>query len=272
MGEWEFNMEEGIPPAWDPDKAPVTVSDWVNRSYSTADLFWQRGIDYWASGHRPLTAVCEEQGIDYDDLIRKLEYVVEDTRPEFPDCTGWPLELMADYIEKVHHPFLYREFPRLTEEMQALAQGAEEKEEDWTELIDLFGLFSGEVSMHMRKEEMLVFPRIRKLCSPKREDQLWSLSTLPPLPKLFQALWAEHEQESDHLTRILDLVESLNVQAKGFRQSRVDRLEEDLQSLARDFRFHTHVENNLLFPGVMEKFRLQQDVIGRDKGTESKDS
>lgn len=254
MEDKSIQQEDEWPAPWDPDREPVTLADWVNRSYHAADIFWQRGIDYWSRGHMSLEVVCMERNLDYDDLSRKLKFLEADLRPAFPDCINWPLDLLTDYVEKVHHPFLYKEFPRLKEEMQGLAEHAKEGEEDWQELMEIFGLFSGEVSMHMRKEEMLVFPRIRKLCSPKPEDQVWSLNALPPVPMLFYSLWQEHEHESDHLTRILDLIESLNAQARGNRQSRIDRLEEDLQCLSRDFRFHTHVENNLLFPGIMAKF------------------
>lgn len=240
----------------------LSIAHWVRESYETAELFWTLGIDYWTKGHRSLARVCESKNLVYEDLVFKLEKITRDDQHRFPDCAHWPLELIADYVEKVHHPFLYREFPRITEDLHPLTEDPVEGEEEWAELKERFALFSGEVSMHMRKEEMLVFPRIRKLCSSKKEDQLWSLNALPSLPKLFSSLLEEHDQEAEHLTRILDLIEQLNARAVGKRQQLIDQLEEDLQALARDFRFHTHLENNILFPQVSLKEKDLQGFHG----------
>ena len=81
------------------------VGDLVAKDYRTATVFKQNGIDFCCNGNRTLEEVCKQKEMSVTNIIGELNQVSQQISAAQTDFNSWPWDLLADYIEKKHHPF-----------------------------------------------------------------------------------------------------------------------------------------------------------------------
>lgn len=93
----------------------ATVGAIVAADYRTASVFKKYGIDFCCNGNRTVGEACREGGIDAGILAKELEEVTDNSQSEITglDFKSWPLDLLADYIEKKHHRYVTTQIPIL---------------------------------------------------------------------------------------------------------------------------------------------------------------
>ncbi|HTL28633.1 MAG TPA: hemerythrin domain-containing protein [Tepidisphaeraceae bacterium] len=160
-------------------------------------------------------------------------------------ATAWrpaTLTQLADHIERIHHSYLKRELPRI----EALADALADREgRDHPQLIELAGLFKQfrvELEWHLRKEEMVLFPLLRKLDRMKHPHRFHREWIKNPIKVLVH----EHEDAGASLARMRSLIERTGAPLGCGETYRA--LSDALAVLEQDMRMHVHKENNILFP------------------------
>ena len=83
-----------------------TIGSFVAEDFRTAAVFSKYKIDFCCKGNRTVTEVCEKQSINSDALIQSVYEVLESENNGVIDFNSWPLDLLADYIEKTHHRYV----------------------------------------------------------------------------------------------------------------------------------------------------------------------
>lgn len=223
--------------------ATTTVGDWVARYPQTAQVFEKLQIDYCCGGQRSLESVCAENGVAAELVVAQLQDVLsaEHTTTEESWRDADPARL-CDHIEAMHHQFLRRELPRLTELMDKVAVAHGKVHPELEELKSVLADLRAELEPHMLKEESILFPAIRKLARSSHPPQFLFGSVANPIHMMEH----EHDIVGNALKHIRELTADFQLPEDACNAYR--GLLAGLQNLESDLHQHIHKENNILFP------------------------
>src|SRR5690554_5633685 len=97
------------------------IGDIVTLDYKAATVFKDFGIDFCCNGHRSIEEACKEDNVNAEELIEKLKDAPNQTGGKTIDYTTWPLDLLADYIEKTHHRYVESKVPEINPYLEKIA-------------------------------------------------------------------------------------------------------------------------------------------------------
>lgn len=150
------------------------------------------------------------------------------TNPAAMDTTS-----LIDAIVTRYHRVHSRELP----ELMALAERVEAVHRDHpavpSGLAAVLKRILGELTMHMQKEEIILFPQM-------------SNGGRMPLQHPIVAMMAEHEEHGSHLEELRTLTQDFRVPADGCATWRA--LYSGIGKFADDLMEHIDIENSILFP------------------------
>ncbi|MDC6355341.1 MULTISPECIES: iron-sulfur cluster repair di-iron protein [unclassified Robiginitalea] len=229
------------------------IGQWVADDYRTAQVFKKHKIDFCCKGNRTVAEVALKKGLDPDNLLQELTAVLRSEGPR-EDCTSWPLDLLADYIEKIHHRYVEATLPTLKQYLDKLCKVHGERHPELHEIREHLYASAGELAMHMKKEELVLFPWIRKMENARQSG------TSPGRPKFMTvknpiaAMMDEHDNEGERFRKIAALSDDYQAPSDACATYRVAYAL--LQEFEADLHRHIHLENNILFPKAQELERV----------------
>ena len=83
-----------------------TIGEWVAEDYRTASVFSKYGIDFCCKGNITLEEACNKKGIDSIEVQHEIDDILNTKTTQDIDFKSWPIDLLIDYIEKVHHRYV----------------------------------------------------------------------------------------------------------------------------------------------------------------------
>ena len=98
------------------------IGSFVAEDYRTAGVFSKYGIDFCCKGHRTIQEVCNKKNIDENELLDELNATMNVKSNEGIDYKSWPLDLLAEYIEKKHHRYVEEKIPVLKQFLDKLCK------------------------------------------------------------------------------------------------------------------------------------------------------
>lgn len=234
----------------------LTVGEIVAQNWKTAALFQRHQIDFCCRGHVTLREACNPLGIDPEAILKELAALLQAEENTESDYTSWPLDLLADYIEKKHHKYVTDRLPELMAYLDKICGVHGNHHPELVEIRELFSQTVDELTVHMKKEELMLFPFIRTMMS-AQQDRL-------PLPRPvygsvrnpIQMMQHEHTDEGDRFVRIAELSNHYTPPEDACSTYRVAFAM--LQEFEQDLHKHIHLENNILFPRAI---RLEQELL-----------
>jgi len=156
------------------------------------------------------------------------------------------LKELIDHILAVHHMYLRRELPLIEQRIN------EVRELEADSLRGLAGVFAGlkaELEMHMRKEEMILFPHIVRAEQSVQAGRPWAPPPFGSFGNPIQVMEHEHDSAIHALDEMRRLTNGYRLPEDADDNRRV--LYAGLEGLERDLRVHIHLENDILFPRSM---------------------
>jgi regulator of cell morphogenesis and NO signaling len=225
------------------------VGEVVAQDYRAAAIFKTRKIDFCCNGNRSIEDVCEKQQIDANVLIEELEQVVTQKESITPDFQSWDMDLLADYIEKKHHRYVNQKIPELTAYLHKVARVHGERHPELIEIESLFLASAQELLAHMKKEEMILFPYLRKM----EEEATLQRPPFGSVQNPIQMMKHEHDTEGDRFRKISKLSNNYTPPQEACNTYRVAFAL--LKEFEEDLHLHIHLENNILFPKAVERER-----------------
>jgi len=225
----------------------ATVSQIAASSLAAVRIFERLGIDYCCGGKRPLAQVCREKGYDAASVRSELESAMSAAPLPGRNWSAAPLRELIDHIVGNHHEYLRRELGPLGERLDKVYRVYNEKYgPTLTGLPEVFAGLRVELEMHMRKEEMVLFPAIAAY-----ESAMQAGSPLPRMPfgsiaNPIRMMEAEHDSAGGALAEIRTITENYTIPEYACVTHR--SLMAGLQELEQDLHQHIHLENNILFP------------------------
>lgn len=230
-----------------------TIGQMVAEDYRTAEVFKNYKIDFCCKGNRSLQEVAEKKNLDVDVLLGEIDEVQRQNNNENTDFKSWPLDLLADYIEKKHHRYVEAGIPVLKQYLDKLCRVHGARHPELLEITEHFNTSAGELTMHMKKEELVLFPWVRKMVKSAQQNENPGVPHFGTVRNPIQMMMQEHDNEGERFREIAALSNNYNPPTDACNTYRVafsllHEFEEDLHR-------HIHLENNILFPKaeVLEK-------------------
>ncbi|NCA86781.1 MAG: iron-sulfur cluster repair di-iron protein [Clostridia bacterium] len=223
------------------------VSDIVKSNFKTAQLFEKNSINFCCGGGISIAEACKNANIDVNELLSEIEQVMLDSDPDARFVEGLALDELADYIVKRHHSYVRENIPFLQMKIQKLCDSHADDNPDLLEVQNLFNQIAGNLTSHMQKEEMVLFPLIRNLVKQKQAGTGTTQSGAIHGP--ISVMEREHEAENERFENIRALTADYTPPANSCNTYRVTF--DTLEDFEQDFHRHIHLENNILFKKAM---------------------
>jgi regulator of cell morphogenesis and NO signaling len=226
------------------------VGEVVKLNFKTAPLFQANNIDYCCGGNITIEAACKEVGINPEPLIRQLETLVVQQDPDSEYFNNLGLGELSDYIVRRHHAYVRDIIPVLKNNLEKICRVHGEHHPELFEINKLFIGSAGDLTAHMQKEEIMLFPFIKRLEAAKKGNLPLPTSPFGPVSNPIGMMMAEHQVEGERFDEISRI--SKNYQLPVDACTTYEVTFSQLRDFENDLHRHIHLENNILFPKAIE--------------------
>ncbi|MBK5213858.1 MAG: DUF542 domain-containing protein [Flavobacteriaceae bacterium] len=238
------------------EEVSLQISEIVARDYRKIKILQSFGIDVFSGGKKILEKVCQEKNIAIEEVEQALKEVEKEPIPSSIDYNKWDIDFLIDFIINIHHRYVAEIDPEIHEYMQKVAEVHAAKHFEVIDVTRGFIKISSELKQHLRKEETVLFPYIKKMSEAKR-----SMLTLPhpsfgSVANLLQMLEREHNNIIYEMKEIE--LSSNNFAIPEDADAIFRRAYTILRAFLDELQLHIHLENNVLFPKVIE---MEKELI-----------
>jgi regulator of cell morphogenesis and NO signaling len=223
-----------------------TVGKIVAEAPAATREFEKLGIDYCCGGSRTLAEACAHAKISVDEVRARLEKSLATASPRDVDWQNQPLSDLIAHINSTHHVFVRSECPRI-EALAAKVAGVHGKNHpELKEVQRQFAALAQELSVHMMKEEQILFPYLLRM-----EECVLAGEPAPPamfgtVVNPIRMMMQEHDGAGDILRSLRSITNEYALPPDACVSYRT--LFGALQEFEADLHQHIHLENNILFP------------------------
>ena len=226
------------------------IGDLVAEDYRAASVFGNYGIDFCCQGNRTINDACEKKGIDSSKVVRDLNEVLSAQSTGNIDYKSWPLDLLADYVEKKHHRYVENKVPIIKQYLDKICKVHGKHHPELFKINELFIESSNELTKHMKKEELILFPFIRKMVASKENGTDLPAPHFGSVENPVEMMMHEHTAEGERFREIEELSSKYTPPSEACNTYRVSFAM--LKEFEQDLHLHIHIENNILFPKSIE--------------------
>lgn len=224
----------------------TTIGEVVAADYRTAALFESLGIDFCCKGNKTIDEVCQTKAIEKELLFQNIEKVIKTEEIESSNYNSWPLDLLADYIEKKHHRYVEDKTPVLKQYLDKIFMVHGKQHPELFEIKNLFNQSAANLAAHMKKEELILFPFVRKMAVAKHANSETPQAPFGTIQNPIQNMMYEHDLEGGMFRKIAELSNNYNPPSDACNTYKVTFAL--LKEFESDLHLHIHLENNILFP------------------------
>ena len=235
--------------------AEKTVRELVLENPAATRVFEKLGIDYCCGGNKSLEEACRTANLPMDDVLDSLEMAEQSARAVQED-RNWPRELLADlvaHINSTHHKYTREEIARLGPLFDKVCSVHGKNHPELPQVRASFQGLAQELTMHMMKEERVLFPYIVRM----EESVIQKEPVLPPpfgsVQNPVSMMMHEHDSAGEALRAMRQA--SAGYRPPGDACISYQTLYKALADFEADLHQHIHLENNILFPRAIEMER-----------------
>ncbi len=174
----------------------------------------------------------------------------EETHNKVHDYDNWGLDFLIDHIINIHHAYVEESIPILLQYTNKVAKVHGHHYKEVVQVNELFTEVSQELSAHMKKEELILFPYMKQLIKADYEGKSPTAPSFGTVKNPIQMMEYEHENVGQVFKKIERLTNNYtppNGACNTFRAlfAKLDEFEQDLH-------LHIHLENNILHPKIIQ--------------------
>ncbi len=228
----------------------LTLGEIVRRNYKAADVLEKFSLDFCCNGNRSIEDACAAIGIDPEAVRTELKKVEGEAGTDGVNFDSWALDTLADYIVKRHHAYVEEQTPKIKGYLDKIRQVHGSRHPELFEIHTLFSEIGGELSVHMKKEELMLFPFIRKIQKAKENNETAESPLFKSVESPVKMMMADHADEGEKFARIAVLTKNYQVPADACNTFSLTY--QLLKEFEKDLHMHIHLENNILFPKSIE--------------------
>jgi len=227
--------------------ANSNIGQVVAESYHYANIFKEAGIDFCCNGNRSIREACDEINIDADTIVSRLNSTPEaDAETKGIDFKQWPIDLLADYIEKTHHRYVRKKIDEIVPYLDKIIEVHSANHPELIKIGEHFTLSAEALTSHMQKEEMVLFPYIRGMVEARADNKPLPESHFGSIENPIAMMREEHDIEGERFRQISALSNGYTPPADACNTYRITY--SMLKEFEEDLHKHIHLENNILFP------------------------
>ena len=234
-----------------------TLAEIVIENPSAAKLFEEVHLDFCCKGKRTLEAACKEAKIDVGTIRYELEERDYLKKSEAVDhnFNVMELDVLVDYIINKHHAYVVENMPMIVSHLRKVAFKHGEHHPENIEIAKKFEAVSDELESHMRKEELILFPYIKRLVQRKKDTDSSTMVNAFIINPI-KVMEHEHETVGNLMLEIRKLSNDFAPPSNACTTYKLSYNE--LREFEEDLHQHIHLENNILFPKATT---LEDDLI-----------
>lgn len=191
-------------------------------------VFRRFKLDFCCGGDVPLGAAARQRGVDPVEVERELSLLQTSEEAAVP-------ERISDLIEHIltrYHETHRRELPELVKLSRRVEAVHAAHPRVPSGLAELLHRMAGELEIHMKKEELILFPAMKR--------------GLQGLSGPIVQMRLDHDDHGEQLRRIQEITHGLALPQEACRSWQA--LYAGVGKLVDDLMEHIHLENNVLFP------------------------
>ena len=222
------------------------IGQYVADDFRTAAIFSKYKIDFCCNGNRTVAEACEKKGLDSSRIIDEINRILNTKTGETIDYKSWPLDLLTEYIEKKHHRYVEEKIPIIRQFLDKLCHVHGQRHPELHKINELFTASAGELASHMKKEELILFPFIKKMVKVKLDNGSVQPPQFGTVENPIAMMKYEHDNEGERFRQIAELTDNYIPPADACNTYKVTFAM--LDEFEKDLHLHIHLENNILFP------------------------
>lgn len=225
-----------------------TVRDVVLETPAAARIFEDLGIDYCCGGEKLLIQACSEAKVRLEDISAALAKPAPMKLDR--DWRDAPLAELVQFIVDKHHSFTREEIQRL---IPLISKVVSVHGKNHPELLQVQSLFRGlaqELTMHMTKEEQVLFPHIAEMAEAAHNKRPLPRAMFGTVESPVRMMVSEHDSSGRVLHDLRNVTNGYVSPPDGC--ATYEALYSGLESFEKDLHNHIHLENNILFPRAVD--------------------
>ncbi len=227
----------------------MSVADIVTNDYRAADIFKKYQIDFCCGGKRSVQEACLKANGNFEKLIEEL-YALKKKEIKVQNFDEWELDQLSEYIVRIHHHYVNENLDLIGQYAEKVSKVHGVQHPEVIEIASLFAEIKNELTAHMRKEEVVLFPYITQLVGLKQKNLMAERPPFGPIQNPIKMMEMEHEHAGELMHRIRELSQHYTAPVDACNTYRV--LFAKLEEFENDLHLHVHLENNILFPRAIE--------------------
>ena len=228
-----------------------SVSSIVANDYRAADVFLKYGVGFCCGGRSPLAEACNLKDIDIDVIVEELEKATRTVLlSNYTRFDEWSPGFLADYIVNVHHQYLKTTLPSMVVYVDLFVADHRIKYPQLEPLQPLLKKMQADFMQHMQQEEEIFFPYIKQVAHAWQHSESYAALLVKTLGKPLYLLAQQEKELFNGLMQIRAITENYQPPANACLMHKVTFFK--LKELDNDLAQHMHLENEILFPRVMQ--------------------
>ena len=117
-----------------------TIGEIVAEDFRAAAVFKKFGIDFCCKGNRSIEEACSIKNIEPSKVYEALSQIPSAGKREI-DFTLWPLDLLADYVEKTDHRYVEEKTPILLQFLNKVSKVHGNRHPELQEVYEYGGMY-----------------------------------------------------------------------------------------------------------------------------------
>lgn len=222
-----------------------TVAQIVTQNIKASHIFKKYNIDFCCGGGVSLDQICQKNGIEYDVLVNEIKNYITDQDIRH-DYDSWPLDILMGHIIDVHHKYVAENIPLLLQYAEKVTKVHGHYYHEVVEIFQLIQIAAKDLSAHMMKEELVLFPFIKKLTNADKQGLEVEVPHFSTVANPITMMEDEHETVGNIFKEIARL--SNNYMPPEDACNTFRALYDKLDEFEQDLHTHIHLENNILHP------------------------
>ncbi|MGM0946706.1 MAG: iron-sulfur cluster repair di-iron protein [Bacteroidota bacterium] len=223
----------------------------VAENFRTARVFNQYGIDFCCKGGIKLNDACEKKGLSANQVASELLEAIKEV--DAVDYRQFSMSDLIDHIIKTHHKYVEDTIPALKFFTEKIEKVHGDKHPELAEIKREFDEAANALTIHMKKEEFVLFPFVKAMEESKANGFTLSEPHFGHIENPIHMMEDDHEAEGERFRRISSLTDNYTPPADACQTYKVAF--SMLQEFEQDLHKHIHLENNILFPSALETFK-----------------
>jgi regulator of cell morphogenesis and NO signaling len=225
----------------------ITIGEIVANDFRAASIFKSNQIDFCCGGKKSLEEACREKGIEPEKVEAELNELLAVSANSGQDFKTWKTDFLCDYIVNTHHQYVLKTLPDLLFYTQKIAFVHGDHHPELIEVAALFAKINDELLQHLKKEEEVLFPSIKRVLA--NDDQESKDTIVTEITRMA----GEHEFAGGAMDAINTLTHHYSLPQDSCATYQVTfKL---LEQFEDDLHIHVHLENNILYPNALKLTR-----------------